>query len=111
MRLDVGALPEEPLAAAAQFHADVLPRALAALHAGGDLVLVFPPADHAHRDWRLAAVRGLARQFAPARVNALAGADETVLSAGLTYLVRAPGVTGQLLPVDGTGVANMLYQD
>ena len=110
MRLYVGALPDEPLAAAAQFHTDVLPRALDALRQGGDLVLVFPPADHTHRDWRLGVVRGLARQFAPVRVNALAGDDEAALAAGAAYLAHAPGVTGQLLPVDGTGAGPMLYQ-
>jgi len=110
MRLYVGALPNEPLAAAAQFHADVLPRALDALRQVGDLVLVFPPADHTHRDWRFGVVRGLARQFAPARVNALAGDHEAALAAGVTYLAHAPGVTGQLLPVDGTGAGPMLYQ-
>jgi hypothetical protein len=110
-RLRVGALPGEPLAAAARFHAEDMPRALAALAQGGDLVLVFAPADHTHRDWRLAAVRGLARAHAPARVNAVAGDDEAALAAACAYLERAPGVTGQLLPTDGTGAGPMLYRN
>jgi hypothetical protein len=110
MLLRVGALPDEALAAAAQFHARVLPRVLEALVQGDDLVLVFGPADHTHRDWRNGVVRGLARQFAPVRVNAIAGDDEPAIAATADYLMQAPGVTGQLLPVDGTGAGPMLYQ-
>ena len=108
--LRVGALPDEPLAAAARFHADVLPLVLAEMEAGEDLVLVFGAAGHVHRDWRLSAVRGLARRFAPARVNAVAGEDGPAIEAAIAYIDRAPGVTGQLLPVDGTGAGPMLYQ-
>lgn len=107
--LRVGALPDAALAAAGRFHADVLPRALKALDGGEDLVLVFGPADHTHRDWRLGAVRGLAREHAPLRVNAVAGDDEAAIAAAVAYLDHAPGVTGQLLPVDGTGAGPMLY--
>jgi hypothetical protein len=109
--LRVGPLPEEPLAAAGWFHAEVLPRVRAALVAGGDLVLVFGPADHTHRDWRIGAVRGLAREHAPARVNAVASGDEVAIAATVRYLDRAPGVTGQLLPLDGTGAGAVLYGD
>ncbi|VWX48604.1 Rossmann fold domain-containing protein [Novosphingobium sp. 9U] len=108
--LRVGALPDEPLAAAAQFHAEVLPRALETLAGGADLALVFGPADHTHRDWRLGVVRGLARQHAPLRVNAVAGDDAAAIEAALAYLAQAPGVTGQSLPLDGTGAGAMLYQ-
>jgi hypothetical protein len=107
--LDVGPLPEEPLAAAAKFHLEVLPRAREALATSGNLVLVFAPADHTHRDWRLGAVRGLAREHALARVNALAGNDPAAIAAAARYLDQAPGVTGQLLPLDGTGAGPMLY--
>lgn len=110
MLLRVGALPDEALAAAAQFHAQVLPRVLDAAAHGDDLVLVFDPADHTHRDWRNGVVRGLARQFAPVRVNAIAGDDQAAIVAAGEYLGRAPGLTGQLLPVDGTGAGPMLYQ-
>jgi hypothetical protein len=109
MLLHVGPLPEEPLAAAVQFHTEALPRALAALDQGDDLVLVFAPADHTHRDWRLGVVRALARRFAPVRVNALAGDGEPAIAAGAAYLAQAPGVTGQLLPLCGTGAGPMLY--
>jgi hypothetical protein len=66
----VEGLPAEPLAAAADFHARILPQIAAPQ---GDLALVFPVADHTHRGWRLAAVQALARAHAPCRVNALAG--------------------------------------
>lgn len=108
--LRVGALPDDALGAAARFHADMLPAAAEALAGGDDLLLVFGPADHAHRDWRLGIVRGLARQFAPQRVNAIAGQDEPAIGATAEYLVRAPGLTGQLLCIDGTGAGPMLYQ-
>lgn len=107
--LPVGPLPEDALGAAAQFHADVLPKALSQLEHGGDLVLIFGPADHTHRDWRSSIVRGLARRFAPARVNAVAGEDEAAIAASIAYLEGAPGVTGQLLPVHGTGAGTVLY--
>lgn len=107
--LRVGSLAPAPLAAAAQFHAEVLPRALQALEQGDDLVLVFAPADHTHTAWRRAAVQELARAHTPVRVNALAGDSEAAISAATNYLACAPGVTGQLLPLDGTGAGAMLY--
>jgi hypothetical protein len=108
--LRVGPLPAAPLAAAAQFHADVLPRVLEALRNAHDLVLVFEPADHTHTAWRRAVVQELARAHAPGRVNALAGDDAVAIIAARDYLARAPGVTGQLLPLDGTGAGAVLYQ-
>lgn len=108
--LQVGPLPQEPLAAAARFHAETLAQALSCLADDADLVLVFGAADHTHRDWRLGVVRGLARQYAPLRVNAVAGDDEAAIAQALAYLRAAPGVTGQLLSVDGTGAGPMLYQ-
>ena len=107
--LRVGLLPQEPLAAAATFHAEILPRVTEALADRQDLILVFGPADHTHREWRLAIVRGLARQHAPVRVNAVAGDDEAAIAAVAEYLTRAPGVTGQLLPLDGIGAVPVLY--
>jgi hypothetical protein len=108
--LRVGALPEAPLDAAAQFHAEILPRAREALRESGSLVLVFASADHTHTGWRRAAVQELARAHAPGRVNALTGGDDDAIAAAADYLARAPGVTGQLLPLDGTGAGAMLYQ-
>lgn len=107
--LRVGPLPGEALAAAAEFHARVLPRALAELESAGDgVTLIFEPADHTHSGWRLALIQGLAREHAPKRVNALAGDDEAALAAAARYLASAGGVTGQLLPVDGNGAGHVL---
>jgi len=116
-RFDVGPLPGEALAAAADFHARVLVDVRAALAETRDhLTLVFPSADHTHRAWRLAAVQGLAREHAPLRVNAIeaggeAGGeagDEAGIAAALAWLGTAPGVTGQLLPLDATGAGGAL---
>ena len=102
MLVRVGELPQAPLEAAARFYEQTLPRIEAA--AGErDLVLVFGPADHTHRGWRLAAVQELARKRAPVRVNAIASDDEAAIAAAERYLAAAPGVTGQLLPLDGIG--------
>lgn len=107
--LRVGHLPEAALAAAAEFHARVLPEVLEDLArigpplAGEDLLLLFPPADHTHRAWRLAVVQSLAREHAPRRVNAIASDDEAAVAAALDYLANAPGVTGQYWPLDAEG--------
>ena len=71
-------------------------------------MLIFLPADHTHRAWRLAAVQSLARELAPQRVNALASDSEKAISAALTYLNSAEGVTGQLLQLDDTGAGEVL---
>ena len=93
----VGALPAEPQAAAAAFYANP-----PAMPDAGDMVLVFPPAGAAHKDWRLAAVRDLARAAAPgARVNAVIDGDEAALATIMAYLADAPGVTGQVFEIDG----------
>ena len=70
---------------------------------GEDLVLIFPPADHTHGAWRLAAVQGLAREHAPRRVNAVASDGEPAIAAALTWLEAAEGVTGHYLPLDDEG--------
>jgi hypothetical protein len=70
---------------------------------GEDLLLVFPLADHTHRSWRLAAVQELARKAAPLRVNGVAADSETAISSALSYLAKAPGVTGQYWLLDGAG--------
>lgn len=106
----VEGLPDDALAAAAEFHARVLPAIRDALEGAPDqLTLVFAPAGHEHRGWRLAAVQELARQYAPARINALASDDETAIAAALAYLAEAKGVTGQLLALDGNGAGQVLY--
>lgn len=107
--LRVGPLPQEPLVAAADFHARVLPGVEATLRGGADpLTLVFPRGDHGHRAWRLAAVQSLARAYAPSRVNALESDDEAAITAACKWLGSAGAVTGQLLPLDGTGADPVL---
>lgn len=93
-------LPADPLDAAAAFHADHVPVLRAA---GDDLLIVFTPADHTHRGWRLAAVQDLARAAAPRRVNALASAAEAAIASAARYLAAAPGLTGQVLALDDEG--------
>lgn len=95
--LHVEGLPATPLDAAAAFHAEFVPKARASLAQGEALVIVFEPAGHEHRTWRLAVVQELAREAAPRRVNAVAGADRAALAETLDFLAGAPGVTGQLL--------------
>ena len=98
-------LPADPLAAAAMFHGDLAPGLAAATQ---DLLLVFPPADHTHRGWRLAAVQMLARAAAPRRVNAVASASEPAIASAAHYLEQAPGLTGQYLPLDDAGAGAVL---
>jgi len=101
-RIAVDDLPEDPLSAASVFHQHWLPYAEDALAGGADLLLVFAPADHTHRGWRIAAVAGLARKHAPLRVNAVAGKGDAITGAE-RYLAAAPGVTGQYLPLGEEG--------
>lgn len=102
-RLDVSGLPDDPLAAAAVFYAQWVGQIDPPRSDEECLVLIFPAADHTHTAWRLAAVQGLARSHAPGRVNAVAGGDGAAVAAALAYLAAAPGLTGQYLPLDGTG--------
>jgi hypothetical protein len=107
----VGSLPDEPLKAAAEFYADVLPGIVASLeNQGAGVVLVFEPADYTHRGWRLAAVQQLARDHAPLRVNAIASDDDRAIGAAMAYLRAAEGVTGQYLPLDGKGAVGLLSE-
>ena len=99
--LRIEGLPETPLDAAAAFFAEHVPAARVALADASLLVLAFPAAGHEHRGWRLAAVQELAREAAPRRVNALAGGDDAAIAHAVAYLAAAPGVSGQLLAVDG----------
>lgn len=108
--LRVGPLAEDPLEAAADFHARLLPGIEATLGGGADpLTLVFAPAGPEHRAWRAAVVQGLARRFAPSRVNAVACDEDGPIAAAIRWLEKAGGVTGQLLPLDGNGATAMLY--
>ena len=103
MDLRVEGLPDDPLAAAAHFHGAVLPRLLETVAGADHLTLVFAPADHTHRGWRLAVVQGLARDLAPCRVNGVASDDEAGIAAALAWLAGADGVTGQYWPLDAAG--------
>ena len=105
MRID--GLPEGALDAAAEFHRIWLAKAREALRGEGDaLVLVMPLAPPDHRDWRRGIARDLARELAPKRINLVAGDDPEAIATTIDYLARAPGVTGQLLPVDSQGAGN-----
>jgi hypothetical protein len=113
MQFWVDGLADDPLVAAAIFHADVLPtvRRMLDMPQGnepGQLVLIFSPADHTHRAWRVAAVQSLARKYAPSRVNAIASYNDVAIAAATRYLADAPGVTGQYLPLDGIGAGTSL---
>jgi hypothetical protein len=99
--LHVDGLPAAPLDAAQAFFAEYLPRAREAFQDDAEVVLVFPGAGHEHRAWRLAAVQELAREAAPKRVNAVTGDDRAAVEQAIAYLADAPGITGQLLVVDG----------
>jgi len=99
-------LAEDPLDAAAEFHARVVPAVRAAIAEGEAVCIMFDPADHTHRAWRVAAVQSLAREAAPARINAVAAADDETGVSTLAYLEQAPGVTGQHFPLDGHGAGN-----
>ncbi|KQM18318.1 Rossmann fold domain-containing protein [Novosphingobium sp. Leaf2] len=102
--LHLGPLSDDALDAAADFHARLLPAIEATMRGGVDsLTLVFLPAAADHRGWRLAMVQGLARHFAPSRVNALESDDPAAIAAAKTWLDGAGGITGQLLPLNGTG--------
>ncbi|AXB77659.1 Rossmann fold domain-containing protein [Novosphingobium sp. P6W] len=108
--LHLGPLAEDALEAAADFHARLLPSIEMTLLGGADpLTLVFLPAGSDHRAWRLAAVQGLARRFAPSRLNAVESDDAKAIAATQGWLAEAGGVTGQMLSLDGNGAVGVLY--
>jgi hypothetical protein len=108
--LHLGPLGDDALEAAADFHARLLPSIEMTLLGGADpLTLVFLPAHRDHRAWRLAAVQGLARRFAPSRINAVESDEPEAIAAAARWLGDAAGVTGQLLPLNGTGAVGVLY--
>ncbi len=109
-RVEAAGLPADPLDAAQQFHASVVPEArTAALGGASAICVVFAPADHTHAGWRLAAVQALAREAAPARVNGIASDDEAAIAAAIAYLSGADGVTGQLLALDSHGAGSVVF--
>lgn len=97
VRMAICDLPDAPLAAAAAFHGEHVTGLLDAAKSARVLTITFPPAEHAHRGWRLAAVQALARAAAPARVNAIVGADDDAIAEAARWLEQAPGVTGHML--------------
>lgn len=107
--LAVSNLPVAPNAAAATFYADYLPRAQTSLMADeACLVIAFDAADYTHTAWRLAAVQMLAREHAPARINAISGGGVAARAAALAYLVDGAGITGQYLPLDDAGAVSVV---
>ncbi|MFM5952830.1 MAG: Rossmann fold domain-containing protein [Novosphingobium sp.] len=104
-RLDITGLPDRPSDAAAAFHGEWMQRITVAVE---DAVLIFMPADHTHTAWRIAAVQSLARESAPARINAVASSDPAAIDAALAYLAGADGVTGQYLPLDSAGAGPVI---
>lgn len=92
-------LPAQALDAARHFHEHWADQASALLDGGNDLLIVVPPAEYDHADWRRSVVRDLARQYAPLRVNMVAGEEGPRLEETIDYLARAPGLTGQYLPL------------
>jgi hypothetical protein len=98
-------LPENPLDAATDFYSRILPAIREDLEQVGEIVVGFEPAGHDHYAWRLAAIRDLAREVAPCRVNGVVvpATDPVGCAETLNYLNGAPGITGQLLAVGSTG--------
>ena len=96
-------LPEASIDAAREFYRRSVPRVreLLARDWGPyeSITLILPPADHAHRAWRIAIVQELAREGAPTRINAVAGDSQAAIDEVTAYLRGAPGITGQLLAV------------
>ncbi len=99
--VDVGALPEQAIAASSAFHMDWMHHVAEALSSADCVAVVFPTATYDHRDWRVAAIRDLARQHAPKRINGVGGGSIDAREHALHYLAGAPGVTGQYLELDG----------
>lgn len=87
-------LPDSPLDAASAFaskHVPVLRGKKAS-----DCIILLDPANHTHDSWRKAAIEELARENAPARINAIVGEDVTAIKELIDYLDAALGVTGQI---------------
>jgi hypothetical protein len=68
------------------------------------IVVAFGYGGHEHKDWQLAALRTLARDVAPKRINGIVASDcelETLnaIDEVVAWLAAAPGITGQLLAV------------
>ena len=104
-RVTIVDLPAAPLAAASAIHRDHLSEIERIMAGGEDVMIALSPADHTHREWRLALAAGLARAGVPARANVVSG-EGAVLDALAAYLSKAPGITGQYLEGDGQGAGD-----
>ena len=104
--LRIGLLPEAAPDAAAGFHRDYVAAARAALDQADALAVVFADRRHDHAAWRKAIIADLAREAAPKRVNGVEGGNAAGVAATLDWLQGAGGITGQLLPVEGTNAGN-----
>ncbi|TCD04948.1 hypothetical protein EYB45_05285 [Erythrobacteraceae bacterium CFH 75059] len=103
--VNVTDLPTGALEAACAFHRAWVPQVMDTLRLAGSpldsVLIVLPPAGHAHREWRAAAMRMLAREAAPIRVNGIALEDDAdVLERCRRFFEQAPGVTGHYLPIE-----------
>ena len=106
-------LSDDPLDASTEFLTEVAPAARKMLSSSGPVpglqssdtldavAFVFSGVTKEHYGWRLAAIQSLAREAAPKRVNGVAGDDYETSRAATDWLANAPGITGQLLAVDG----------
>ena len=106
-------LPDGPLDAAAHFLAEQVPMARELLDGTAQLpgpglpkdlealAFIFPSAAKDHHGWRVAAIQALAREATPKRVNGVVGDDLEAIAEVTDWLANAPGITGQLLAVDG----------
>ena len=101
----VDRLPPGALEAAEVFRGEYLPAIRAHLQSGRSLTVALPSATHDHTDWRRAMARDLARAYAPARINFIAGGNIAAIRDAENYLAGADGVTGQYLPLAGNGGA------
>jgi len=101
--VDAKGLGESPLDAAARFHAHIVPSIRAMMANGSELVVMFDPADHSHTSWRKAAIEELAREAAPCRINGVIARaqDKQDTAQTIQFLHKSPGITGQILQVDG----------
>ena len=97
IRYDADGPTDDPVAAVAHFHREHLEAVEAMLREGRSVAIVFPPANHEHREWRETVATMLARKYTPLRCNSVAGADVGPL---LTYLESAEAITGQYLVAD-----------
>ena len=104
-------LPEVPIDAAARFFSKHAPEARELLTEGGwkrmglaqepdVLTYVFPIGGKDHEGWQRAAIQALARELAPKRVNGVVGDGFESTDEVASWLMDAPGITGQLLSVE-----------